>query len=70
MHEQLTLFCRTLYDTIVIYYDMISIKKKYQAHAVLLNEETMLNFIVNYVMSNEGIYQVLYNSLLKEMSEI
>ncbi|CAK93913.1 unnamed protein product (macronuclear) [Paramecium tetraurelia] len=70
LHEQLTLFCRTLYDTIVIYYDMISIKKKYQAHAVLLNEETMLNFIVNYVMSNEGIYQVLYNSLLKEMSEI
>ncbi|CAD8190062.1 unnamed protein product [Paramecium octaurelia] len=70
LHEQLTLFCRTLYETIVIYYDMISIKKKYQVHAVLLNEETMLNFIVNYVMSNEGIYQVLHNSLLKEMGEI
>ncbi|CAK93724.1 unnamed protein product (macronuclear) [Paramecium tetraurelia] len=70
LHEQLTLFCRTLYDTIVIYYDMINLKKKYQSHAVLLNEETMINFIVNYVMSNEGIYRVIYNSLLKELSQI
>ncbi|CAD8195276.1 unnamed protein product [Paramecium pentaurelia] len=70
LHEQLTLFCRTLYETIVVYYDMINLKKKYQVHAVLLNEETMLNFIVNYVMSNEGIYKVLYNSLLKELGQI
>ncbi|CAD8187576.1 unnamed protein product [Paramecium octaurelia] len=70
LHEQLTLFCRTLYETIVIYYDMINLKKKYQVHAVLLNEETMINFIVNYVMSNEGIYSVIYNSLLKELGQI
>ncbi|CAD8106115.1 unnamed protein product [Paramecium sonneborni] len=70
LHEQLTLFCRTLYETIVIYYDMINLKKKYQNHAILLNEETMLNFIVNYVMSNEGIYRVIYNSLLKQLAQI
>ncbi|CAD8095398.1 unnamed protein product [Paramecium primaurelia] len=70
LHEQLTLFCRTLYETILIYYDMINLKQKYQNHAVLLNEETMLNFIVNYVMSNEGIYKVIFNSLLKQLCQI
>jgi hypothetical protein len=52
LHEQLTLFCRTLYETLVVYYDLITLKKKYSSFAVLVNEDTVLNFIVNYVMSD------------------
>ena len=49
---------------------MINLKQKYQTHAVLLNEETMINIIVNYVMTNEGIYRIIYNSLLKDYNTI